>query len=105
MALEGHIQLYNGIDMTSAYVVVAEVCIKKVEGSGNAAEVYVAVYFNEAIKTAGKSEVVHFNHRAIGALFDTYFADAVVNQTGKNHFSQSYEYLKSLSQYSGFTDV
>ena len=105
MALQGHIELYNGVDMTSAYVIVSEVRIRKIEGGTNQSDVFVAVYFNQNAKTTFKPEVTTFIHRATGTTYDTYFADSVLDDAGKTIFSQAYEYLKSITQYNGFLDI
>ena len=105
MALEGHITLYNGVDMTSAYIIVSEVRIRKIEGGTNQSDVFVAVYFNQTIKEENKPEVTTFIHRATGTTYDTYFDETVLDDAGKTIFSQAYVYLKSLNQYSTFADV
>lgn len=105
MALQGHIELYNGVDMTSAYVIVSEVRMRKSEGGTNHTDVFVAIYFNQTVKDAERPEVTTFIHRAIGTVYDTYFAETVLDDAGKTLFTQAYEYLKSLSQYSGFQDI
>ena len=105
MAIQGHIELYNGVDMTSAYIVVSEIRIRKSEGGTNHADIYTAVYFDESIKNTNKPEVTTFIHRASGTNYTTYFDDTVLDDAGKTPFSQAYEFLKSLSQYNGFQDV
>jgi hypothetical protein len=66
---------------------------------------HVLIYKDAAAKAADKSPVGSASYRVADADYATYYANAVLDTVDQNHIERSYVYLKTLSDYSGASDV
>jgi len=87
----------------SAYHIVRE--ITKYDKHSKVCEFSVEVYKDSASKNASKSFLERKNYSVKGTTFDTWFATTVIDDAGKSVIERAYEYLKTLSVYSGASDV
>lgn len=63
----------------------------------------IAIFHNSAARsksddTAQKSVILHLNFQVSGNDFNTYFADGVLDDSGKSPYKQAYAYLKTQSE-------
>jgi hypothetical protein len=105
MAIQGQVILSNGIDMTSAYLIVSNMDFNTTPNDTVSVNIHVLIYKDKECKDAGKSEVVEFFHKCSGSTFVTYFDDSIFEVGGTNPRKQAYIYLKTLPTYSNFIDV
>jgi len=102
MALQKNISLQNGIDMTSAYIIIGEI---EVNNKQKTVKIKTVIYKDVIAYNDDKPEVVEFIHTVTTKDFDIYFNDTVLKELNKSIYSQSYLYLKTLSLYSDASDV
>jgi hypothetical protein len=66
---------------------------------------FVDIYKDATARSENKQPVGGASYSVGDADYDTYYANAVLDVTDQNHIERSYEYLKTLSEYSGASDV
>ena len=66
---------------------------------------HVSIYKDSTAKSEGKAPVGSASYRVADSDYTTYYANAVLDTVSQNHVERSYEYLKTLSDYSGASDV
>lgn len=99
MALEKNIVLANGVDLPNGYVKITKMEFVV----GVKAEISVSIYKDKTFSDDKKPPVVEVTHSCNSC--HEYFGIDVLNEEGKNMFSQGYLYLKTLSFYANATDV
>ena len=104
MAIQGSITFGNGIILASAYLIVSEIYISY-KLNDNYANVNVLIYKDSTSYINGKSEVLTLTHKCSDGDFTTYFDESVLDDSGKTALTQAYEWIKTLSQYSSWTEV
>ena len=104
MAIQGSITFGNGITLASAYLVVNEVYISY-KLNDNYVNVNVLIYKDSTAYTSGKPEVLALTHKCSDGDFTTYFDESVLTVAGNTSLTQAYDWLKTLSQYSSWTEV
>jgi len=67
--------------------------------------IHVTIYKDAAAKAADKSPVGSASYRVAGSDYTTYYANSVLDTVDQNHVERSYEYLKTLDDYDGASDV
>ncbi len=102
MALQKSIDLYTGIALSAAYIVITDINIDYVN---NFATVIVNIYKDSTAYSNGLPEVITNTHICSGSSFSTYFSESVLNATGNTALTKGYEWLLTLSLYSGATSV
>lgn len=68
-------------------------------------KIEVSTYKDSAARSAGKEPLRRVYHAAQGADFTTYFDDAVLDTENYNPLERAYEYLKTLDEWDGASDV
>ena len=86
-----------GFSAPTAYLKVGGLQVSEVS-NGWGANFTLKVYFSAAAKSNGKAPIITSNH------YMTYSATSA-NQDQYNVVKSAYEYLKTLSEFSGATDV
>lgn len=102
MALQKQISLYNGVTLTSAYIVISSITVDYVNSTAN---INVDIYYDSTAYTDAKPEVISYSHLCSGTSFTTYFAESVLATVDNTTLTKAYEYLLSLTLYSGATTV
>jgi len=72
---------------------------------GSRMTIQVSIYKDSTAKTDGKTPVGMAVYTVSDSDYTTYYANAVLDTVSQNHIERSYEYLKTLSDYSGASDV
>ena len=67
--------------------------------------VNVEVYKDSAARQSNKAPLANLDYSTVGDEYATYFATSVLDVANHNIIKQGYEYLKSLAEYSGASDV
>jgi hypothetical protein len=104
MALQQNVDLPSDINLATAYLKIRCVRLVYVDAV-TTVEVIIDVYKDLAARTAGKEPVTTFLHKCIAPDVVTYFGDSMLNAIDKNPRSVGYAWLKSLTDYSGASDV
>ena len=104
MALQGSMTLGNGITLSSAYLIVNSVTISY-KVNDKYANIEVLLYKDSSAYNGGNPEVLTIIHYCSGIDFTTYFDEAVLDDLGKTPFTQSYAWLKTILQYSSWSEV
>ncbi len=102
MALQISYEDSFGNTNASAYHRVLQVLVDK---SSSVADILVGIYKDASARGAGKSTLASRHYRVECADFETYFGTANMNIVDKNAISIAYDYLKTLSEYNGASDV
>jgi hypothetical protein len=105
MAIQAQIILDNGITLSEAYVVITEVDLLHLPSDSSTASIQVIVYKDVTTRNESKPEVISFKHYVTYDEFFVYFTHDILDEEGKNPFSQAYEYIKTLTMYDNATDV
>ena len=104
MALRGSITLGNGVTLPSAYLIVNQVMVSY-KINDKYVNVEVLIYTNSTAFNNGNPEVLSLAHKCSDGDFTTYFDETVLDDSGKTPLTQAYAWLKTLSQYSSWTEV
>jgi len=100
MSLKGNVTVKGNLPVNDAYLKVSRVEIT----NGSGAEVVCGVYVDE--EENNKGNLIEIKKYSCSTDdFDLFFSEPVVKESGKSVISQAYEYLKSLNEFSGATDV
>ncbi|HET6872156.1 MAG TPA: hypothetical protein VFH42_04125 [Sporolactobacillaceae bacterium] len=94
---------FNGITVASAYHKIGRMDIQI---NANVASVFVFVYKDQATRQANDDD--YFAQKTILVTtdqFGNFLTPTDINPLDKNHVSQSYDYLKTLPDYTGAVDV
>lgn len=103
MALQKSLSFDNGISLPSAYISIYSITIEYI----NPKSVLVKVMIHKDLSTYnnGSPEYITMEHKCSGSDFTTYFAETVLDDSGKTLLTQGYVWLLSLSMYSGAIEV
>jgi hypothetical protein len=102
MSLQKSFEAPTGATHASAYHKITGLTHNRVR---NAVEINVSIYKDSAAKVAAKNPVGRKSYRLAGTDYNTYFANSVLDTVDQNHVERCYVYLKTLSDYSGASDV
>jgi hypothetical protein len=105
MGLQKQIELESGVVLPEAYAKVATFYFYNTAGDNSYVNIEVNIFKDKEARDAGKPEVAKFVHKCSNPKFTEYFSLSVLNDVDKNMISQSYEWLKTMSIYSGATDI
>jgi len=105
MALIKQIELDNGIILSDAYIKISNIEYNNKANDNNNVKIYVNIFKNQQARIDMKPEVTKFIYNVNDPKFTTYFSLSVLNEINKNIVSQSYNYLKTLTTFSGATDI
>lgn len=97
MALQKEIELYNGITLTSAYILITDVTI---DYHNSIATIIVNIYKDSTAYGNGRPEVVTNTHQCSGTSFTTYFSESVLSVVDITPLVKAYEWLLTLALYS-----
>jgi len=111
MALKISLTSSQGIDCTEAYLRVNEVRYSTAASGPSQVLIVAEIFYNQNARTSNNAPVEkrHFSltsepdNEEDKIIFSTYFALAVLDT--KNPVKAAYDYLKSLSEFTGSTDV
>ncbi len=105
MALQKQITLDNGIILTNAYIKISSFYFFNKVGDNSYVNIEISIFKDQQARIDGKPEVIRFNHKCADPKFTEYFSLAVLNDQDKNMISQAYEYMKTMSIYSGASSI
>lgn len=105
MGLQKRIELDNGIVLENAYAKIATLYLYNKSGEESYVTVEVNIFKDVQSRIDGKPEVTKFVHKCSNSNFITYFSIPVLNAANKNIISQAYEWMKTMSLYSGSIDI
>jgi len=105
MGLQKRIELDNGVILENAYIKIANIALSNKSGEESYVLVDINIFKDLQARIDGKPEVTKFVHKCTNSNFITYFSIPVLNAANKNIISQSYEWLKTMSLYSGSIDI
>lgn len=105
MALQKLIELDNGIILSAAYIKISTFYFFNKANDNSYVTLEVNIFKNQQARSEGKPEVAKFTHRCNDPKFTEYFSLSVLNATDTNMISQGYEWMKSMSTYSGAIDI
>lgn len=103
MALKLDMTLDNGINLPEAYLKISKIVFTYEDV--NTAEIILSVYKDQESFNSGKSEVLHLTYRCSGAVFNTYFSEAVLNIENRNVLNGAYEWLLAMEQFFDAVEV
>jgi hypothetical protein len=98
MAIQMELNLSNGINLPSAYMVVSN--MKFSYSDTNEVVIRLSIYKDYDSFSAGKEEIIGFVHTCSGEDFEYYFSSDVLNLENKNHLDNAYTWLLNLYDYS-----
>lgn len=109
MALQKSYEDRSGTTHASAYHMITAVNSRNLNTDPEVV-ITVSIFHDNTARQAGKEAVDDrfgiVNRSVSGAIFNTYFAPAVLNTVDKNIRSQAYEYLKTeIAYYTDAQDV
>ena len=104
MALQGALTLDNGIELSSAYLVILSIN-STFTLNDNSVIVNIAIFKDAAAYAAEKPEIEQFSHKCSDGDFTTYFSEAVLDDLGKTTLTQAYLWLRSFAPYTAMTEV
>lgn len=102
MALQKAIDLFTGISLSAAYIIITDVSI---DYSNSTTTVIVNIYKDSTAYSSDLPEVITNTHLCSGTSFTTYFAESVLSLVGNTPLTKAYEWLLTLTLYSGATSV
>lgn len=105
MALQKQIKLINGVELPNAYLKISEFVFYNQANNPSFVKIEISVFKDQESRQSGLPEVTKFTHKFGEPKFSQWFSLSVLNIEGKNMISQAYELLKTLTTYSGATNV
>lgn len=102
MALQDNIILDSGVVLSSGYITVSKAQIDYVL---SIATIDVTIHKDVTAYNAEKQEVISRTHSCANPDFTTYFAESVLDDTGKTPLTQAYVWIKTLSIYENAIEV
>lgn len=66
---------------------------------------FLATYVDAAARQADKEPLIRRKYRVAGDDYDTYFSTSALDVADQNVIERGYVYLKTLSEFSGASDV
>jgi len=102
MSLQLSYEAATGVTHASAYHKITSLNHNR---TGDRMMIQVTIFADAAAKAASKAPVGNASYRVAGTDYDTYFANSVLDTVDQNHVERSYEYLKTLDDYTGASDV
>jgi hypothetical protein len=102
MSLQKSFEAPTGATHASAYHKITGLHHNRI---GSVVDINISIYKDSAAKVAAKTPVGRKSYRVAGADYTTYFANSVLDTVDQNHIERCYVYLKTLSDYSGASDV
>jgi len=105
MGLQKQIELENGVILSAAYIKVSTFYFYNKSGDSSYVTLEVNIFKDQQARIDGKPEVAKFIHKCSDPKFTEYFSLSVLNDENKNMISQAYEWMKTMSIYSGATNI
>ncbi len=105
MALQKQIELDNGVILENAYIKIATFYFYNPSTDNSYVDLEVNIFKDQQARQDGKPEVSKFTHKCTDPNFTNYFSLPVLNGENKNMISQAYEWMKSMTLYSGAIDI
>jgi len=102
MSLQLSYEASTGVTHASAHHKITNLSLRR---QSSCALIHVTIFKDAAAMAADKSPVGNASHRVAGEDYATYYANAVLDTVDQNVVERSYEYLKTLDDYSGASDV
>jgi hypothetical protein len=75
------------------------------DNGDNRMSIHIDIFKDATARSENKAPVGNRSYTVKDSEYDTYFDAAVLDVVAQNHIERSYEYLKTLSEYSGASDV
>ena len=104
MALQGSITLGNGVTIPNAYLIVNEI-YHSYHVDDTYIIIHILIYNDISSFSLGKPEVLSLSFKCVGSDYTTFFDESVLDDSGKTSLNQSYAWLKTLTQYSAWSEI
>lgn len=104
MAIQKNLTLDSGVNLTASYIKIDR-CVFNLSDDEQIVSIIVCVYKDSAARTANKTCVAKYSHNCSGDDFDTYFSTTALNVENNNFMKSAYQWLMTLSNYSGGMEV
>ena len=104
MALQMSTVTAGDITLSTAYYKIHDVRMY-FRDTNPRAEIVVSMYKDSDARTAEKARVTAVSYTCSGEDFDTYLGTTALNTVDQNVRERAYEYLKTLAEFSGASDV
>jgi hypothetical protein len=105
MGLQKQIELESGVILPEAYAKVSTFYFYNTSSDNSYVNIEVNIFKDKAARDSGKPEVAKFIHKCNDPNFTEYFSLSVLNGIDVNMISQAYEWMKTMSIYSGSIDI
>jgi hypothetical protein len=105
MAFQKRIELDNGIVLENAYIKISSLCFYNKVNDDSYVTVDVNIFKDQQARLDGKPEVTKYTYKCSGTYFTQYFSLSVLNAENVNMISQAYAWMKTMTLYSGATDI